>query len=488
MFVSYETNYTDVMKSENVGFLLAAATSNAGKTTLTMGLLRALCRRGLKVQPFKCGPDYIDPMFHHMASGNESVNLDAFMHGRGQVETFYQHYSLGSNVRIVEGVMGLFDGHDGWRGSCGQVAGWLGLPIVLVVNAQSAAYSVAPLLYGFKHFWPAGDDVPRPKLAGVIFNKVASERHFRMLKEGCDAVGVECFGYVSRNSSLSIPNRHLGLTISQREEAEQLIALAASEVERHVDLDKLLSVVGASSSSECRQDGLSAPCPSPLVPAALCQSERRRILVAQDEAFNFVYRTNLDALRQMGEVSFFSPLRDAELPPCDFLYLPGGYPELFARQLSANASMRQAIRDYAEEGGRVFAECGGFMYLCKAIDEHPMCGVLPVSATMDAARLHLGYRQMEWDGEVLRGHEFHYSTVVEGCLPEWVRAVRAQSSASGAAVDTPIYLYKNVVAGYTHWHFGDSGHLLAFFRKVQGNVEEGQRSRNEPSNADVWAP
>lgn len=187
------------------------------------------------------------------------------------------------------------------------------------------------------------------------------------------------------------------------------------------------------------------------------------IAIAQDEAFNFVYRANIDWLKAHGEVVFFSPLRDAVLPQCDFLYLPGGYPELFASELSANVSMRDSIRAYAESGGRVLAECGGYMYLCRDIDGVEMCGVLPMSITMKDARLHLGYRQwagsdgQEQNGDGLRGHEFHYSTVVPTKMPDGITIEQCQLNAKGKQVDTPLYRYKNVVAGYTHWYWAEKG-------------------------------
>lgn len=180
------------------------------------------------------------------------------------------------------------------------------------------------------------------------------------------------------------------------------------------------------------------------------------ILIARDEAFNFTYRANIDALRRMGTVTFFSPLHDSELPHCDLLYLPGGYPELFAAQLEANAALRHSVSDYAEADGRIFAECGGFMYLCHDIDGQCMCGVLPFHATMQDARLHLGYRQMTVDGETLRGHEFHYSSVIDEPLPATVTRLMLQHSANGSPVATPLYKYKNVVAGYTHWYWAAS--------------------------------
>lgn len=219
--------------------LIGAATSNSGKTTFTIGLLRALRNRGLNVQPYKCGPDYIDTMFHHIASGNESVNLDLFMSSSEHVKSLYQQYGTKADINVVEGVMGLYDGHDSWHGSSAEIASLLNIPVILVVNAKSVAYSVAPLIYGFKHF--SLSDCPIT-IAGVVFNMVASDNHYSFLQKACQDAGVECFGYLARNPKLIIPNRHLGLSISEKENMDQLAALAAEEVERNVDLNKIISL------------------------------------------------------------------------------------------------------------------------------------------------------------------------------------------------------------------------------------------------------
>lgn len=215
-------------------YLIGAATSNSGKTTFTMGLLRALQRRGLAVQPYKCGPDYIDPMFHAIAARRESVNLDTYMASENHVRELYMRYGADADCRVVEGVMGLYDGHERAKGSSAELAMLLDIPVILVVNAKSVAYSVAPLIYGFANF------DRKLRLAGVVFNMVASESHYGHLRSACEDAGVECLGYMQRDEHLVIPGRHLGLTIAARQEAERLIGLAADEVERHVELDKLL--------------------------------------------------------------------------------------------------------------------------------------------------------------------------------------------------------------------------------------------------------
>ena len=217
-------------------FLIGATSSGCGKTTFTMGILRALRNKGLEVQPFKCGPDYIDPMFHSMASGHESVNLDTWLASEEHVRYLYQHYSKGADISVVEGVMGLFDGFDKSRGSSAEIAGLLDIPVILLVNAKSVAYSVAPLIYGFKHF---SDTI---KLGGVIFNRVASENHFSYLEQACSDAGVPCLGYLQQNPKLTVPGRHLGLTITAKQEMEELICQAASEVEKHVLIDIILSL------------------------------------------------------------------------------------------------------------------------------------------------------------------------------------------------------------------------------------------------------
>ena len=444
-------------------FLIGAATSNSGKTTFTMGLLRALRDRGLKVQPYKCGPDYIDTMFHEMASGRKSVNLDTYMASEEHVKEVFKRYGEDADVCIVEGVMGLFDGYDKSKGSSAEIAMLLDIPVILVVNAKSVAYSVAPLIYGFKHF------NPKLKIAGVVFNMVASENHYTFLKQACEDAGVPCLGYMLRNRDLIIPGRHLGLTIEAKEETEELISLAAKEVEAHVGWPlpppSPVEREPIREREQIKEDKMSIGLsPSGSLPTGEGGGRGHRIAIAQDSAFNFTYRANIDSLRELGEIVFFSPLVDEKMPECDLLYLPGGYPELFASDLANNASMRESIKAFAENGGRIFAECGGFMYLCNDIDGIPMCGVFPFSATMMDAKLHLGYRQMPnyqlstFNFQLPKGHEFHYSSVIEpDTLPNDIKKEQCQLSAKGQSVDTALYHYKNVLAGYTHWYWAEIG-------------------------------
>jgi cobyrinic acid a,c-diamide synthase len=422
--------------------LIGALHSGGGKTTFTMGLLRALRRRGRQVQPFKCGPDYIDTRFHAVATGRDSVNLDTWLASEPHVREVYARYGTEADACVVEGVMGLFDGYDRMAGSSAAIAQLLDIPVVLVVSARSTAYTVAALLHGVKTFRPG------LHLAGVVFNQVGSERHAAMLREAAEDAGLRCFGCLPRAEGLEIPSRHLGLTLAAEEQMNAWIERAADLVEAHVDLDSLLEA--------CNVPFQAVALPSH--PA----SGKLRISVARDAAFNFIYRENLDRLSELGPVTFFSPLAGDPLPESDLVYLPGGYPELFARELSTREQTMEQLRDYAEAGGRILAECGGMIYLssfivCVGEGSFRMCGVLPFTATMEGARLQLGYRRLEdAAGRSWRGHEFHYSHLRE---PDALPSAARQYDARGMAVPTPLYRYKNVMAGYTHLYWGESDFL-----------------------------
>ncbi len=419
-------------------FVIGAPRSGAGKTLVSLGLMRALADSGVRVGPFKCGPDYIDTQFHAQACrGRESVNLDLFMGSRRHVADMFARRSADCDVAVVEGAMGLFDGYDGMEGSAADVARTLGLPVILVVDASSMAFSAGALIHGFKTFSP---DV---KVAGVIFNRAASARHRDMLAGAARAAGVECLGFIGRRQGLQTPSRHLGLTLTGREEMERFVAEAAEAVAEGVDMDRLTEL--------CRME-------RPVADEALSDGvgdATLTVAVARDEAFSFIYPANLDALRRRGaRIEYFSPIHSDRLPEgADMIYLPGGYPELHARELEANVAMRDAIREFGESGGRILAECGGLIYLGRSIDGARMAGLLPTEATMEGARLTLGYRTVTMPGMTLRGHEFHYSHTVN---PDALPSVATQSDARGCAVVTPLYRHKNTFAGYTHLYWGEA--------------------------------
>jgi cobyrinic acid a,c-diamide synthase len=416
--------------------LIAAPTSGSGKTTIARGLMALLASKGYKVQPFKCGPDYIDTKFHEAVCGRPSINLDSFMATPEHIRELFASYSEDADVCIVEGMMGLFDGYNRDKGSSAEIAQILDIPVVLVVDAKSAAYSMAPLLSGFINF---RKDV---HIAGVIFNKVGSERHFAMLQQVCDDLGIKCFGYLPKSSTLEQDSRYLGLDYSKLPETEALTEL----MEQHIEWQNLskLSVRTGRTKSSLLTDKKSV-------------RDGQKIVCARNaESFSFFYQENIDRFEY---ISFFDPETDVPcLDDADLLYLPGGYPEKHLEALVANEACRQAIRDFAERGGRIQAECGGMMYLCEAIvtddGNYPMCGVLPyqISARRADRKLSLGYRQFVLDGKEYRGHEFHYTQFM-GETPESVVQVY---NAKGEPVTTPVFKYKNVLASYTHLYLIDN--------------------------------
>lgn len=429
--------------------LIGSDTPGSGKTIFAMGLLRALRKRGMKVQPFKCGPDFIDTQIHSLAADTESVNLDGWMASDTHMQHTYNKYADSADVCIVEGMRGLFDGHRKAEGSSAETARALGIPVILVLSARAKAYSVAPLLYGFKHFYS------EVRIAGVVFNQVSSASHYHDLKEACADAGVECLGYLPAMEELKISFRRLCLTLTARRTLDALIEQSAECVEKYVDIDKLLNL--------CHR---AFPCRYTLpysfevgVDSLALRTKKMRIAIARDPAFCFVYRENLDRLAQMGNVTFFSPVYGSDLPPADLLYLPGGYPELFARQLHRRKRLMEAVVHYAESGGKILAEGSGMTFLARSLTArrggtaYAMAGVLPLDFTMEDAQLCSGYRYLEYNGHTLKGYEFHYSSVVR---PEALPSVACQYTSESVPVDTPLYRYKNVIAGFTQLYWGET--------------------------------
>jgi cobyrinic acid a,c-diamide synthase len=418
--------------------------------------MAALARRGLTVQPFKCGPDFIDPSLHRMVTGRISRNLDVRMCGASFVRDTFARHCPDQGCAVVEGVMGLFDGGEG---SAATLAKTLDLPVILVVDVRSAAESVAAVVKGFDTLDP---DL---RLAGVICNRIGSDRHrdmvARAIQEHCETPVI---GFLPRREEVSIPSRHLGLHMGEEhplrgEGLEQLIRLA----EQYLDLDLLMRLAGE------RKAVAAADAPHPMAGAAA--PSRVRIGVARDAAFCFYYEDNLDLLRGAGaELVFFSPLADRDLPAgLQGLYLGGGYPELHARQLSANVSLHDRIRAFAGSGRPVYAECGGFMYLTRAIidlagDEFSMVGLYPFRTRMQARLRSLGYRQpavlrdclLAPSGTVLHGHEFHYSAIEED-NPQFPSVFRLEDGRPEG------YSHRNTLAGYVHLHWGRTPEVAARF-------------------------
>ena len=422
-------------------FLIAAPSSGSGKTTLARGLMALLRQRGLRVQPFKCGPDYIDTKFHEAVCGRPSVNLDTFMATPEHVRELFVRYTEDADVAVVEGMMGLFDGYDHDLGSSAEVARVLDLPVVLVVDARSAAFSTAALLQGFLHF---REDV---RFAGVIYNKVGSQRHQQLLREVASEVGIPCLGCIPKQAALEQGSRYLGLDFSEDMNDHELLQVLS----QGLDLQALMDCL-------TRGTSLSHPWYKSVSPAKHTSTSCRIFVARNAESFSFVYAETLDLLSSLGSVEFFDPEEDfpsaflAGEEESALLYLPGGYPEKHLEALVRADKTRRIIREFAEAGGRIIAECGGMMYLCRSIitDEggSPMCGVLPydVSARREDRRLSLGYRRFELYGRELRGHEFHYTQFAQPSPASIVQVMNAK----GEPVPTPILRRDNVLASYTH--------------------------------------
>jgi cobyrinic acid a,c-diamide synthase len=392
------------------GLLISAPASGTGKTTLMLGLLAAFKARGLAVQPFKSGPDYIDPGFHRAASGRASVNLDSWAMSRDMLAGLISG-AAGADLILAEGSMGLFDGviSDGecGNGASAQIAALAGWPVVLVLDTSGQAQSAAAVAKGFASLRP---DV---HLAGVVLNKVASPRHEAMLLAGMAEVGIEVLGALPRKAEIEMPERHLGLVQAEDQaDLARILQAAGDFVAANTDLDRLLAVAGATQ--------LIGP-PARITPPG------QRIALARDAAFSFVYPHQLDGWRAAGaEITLFSPLNnEAPDPQADICWLPGGYPELHAGTLAAADTFRTGLREFAE-AAPVHGECGGYMamgaaLIDKAGTRHQMAGLLGLVTSFAKRKMHLGYRLATLTaampglapGARLRGHEFHYTTILE---------------------------------------------------------------------------
>ncbi len=423
--------------------VIAGTHSGVGKTTVATGIMAAFHRRGLRVQGFKVGPDFIDPTFHQAATNRPGHNLDGWMLSRETNLEIFERATCDADIAVIEGVMGLFDGKSSpsLSGATAEMAIWLDAAVVLVLDAAAMAGSAAAVVHGFDTL------IPDFRLSAVICNKVASVKHYRYLR---GAIAARCspppIGYLPRDTSFSIPERHLGLHLAQETLTGERLDRFAEWIESNLDLDRLL-VLG------------SRPNSAPASPPGLTRTPKRaRIGIAREAAFCFYYHDNLELLRSLGaELIDFSPMADRTRPPdLDGIYLGGGYPELHAEALSANRSMRSAIVQFGRGGAPVYAECGGFMYLMHAIVDSegqswPMAGIFPTSARMQECLAKLGYIEVQsceagaWlaSGISARGHEFRYSQL--GPMPETVcRVYRAP--ADGYCVGT-------VIGSFVHLHF-----------------------------------
>ena len=412
--------------------MLAGVSSGCGKTTLSLALMAALRARGLRVAPFKSGPDYIDPGFHRVACGRPSHNLDEWLCAPDSVRRILALGSRDADIAVVEGAMGMYDGLGGGTDcSAYALARHTGTPILLVVDASGSAASAAATALGFVKY--REDNT----IAGVLVNRASGERHYELIREAVAAVGLPCVGWLPKDRGLGMPDRHLGLVpVEERPEVAGQIEKAAGLL--RLDMDALSAV--ARRAEEIR------PAPADAAPVL----RGLRIGLAKDAAFSFTYEANLVALRALGaELVEFSPLSDDALPGgLDALYLPGGFPEVFEEALKANRPMAEAVRGAVEGGLRVYAECGGMLYLA-------MIGAIPLSWHMTTRLQRFGYVTVtDGDGYAFPAHEFHHSLVE----PTEALSTRFEVR-KGATAYREGYRYRNVLAGYPHLHFFDRPEL-----------------------------
>ena len=408
------------MPAKRRGLVIAAPQSGSGKTVFTLGLLRALKRKGAAIVSAKSGPDYIDPKFHEAATGSCCINLDAWAMSPEAITTRALEHTPPGATLIVEGAMGLFDGSAAGQGSTADLAAHLKLPVVLVVDASKQAQSIAALVHGFSTL--RGDI----DIAALILNKVGSLRHERILKSALEPLGIPVLGSLSNNHVLSLPSRHLGLVqAAENKDLETFIEETANRIDEEVDISGLMALAGIFCGTSC---------PYPMVPPL-----GRHIAVAKDVAFSFIYPHLLnDWMKQDCRISFFSPLGDEAPPPeCDAIYLPGGYPELWGKTIASASCFRDGMKQAAERGVRIYGECGGFMVLGDSLVDaegtsHSMLGLLSLETSFQERRRHLGYRKLSPTGSApwsvpLNAHEFHYSTVIrEGNEPRLFQATDAE--------------------------------------------------------------
>ena len=430
--------------------VVAGTHSGTGKTTVASGLMAALSSKGYKVAPFKVGPDFIDPSYHTLAAGRPGRNLDAFLSGEEMIGPLFAHGANDADIAVVEGVMGLFDGKSGGGelASTAHIAKLLDAPVVLVVDARAMARSVAAMVHGYATF------DPELKVAGIVLNRVGSTVHEKLLRDALKPLGIPVLGTLRRDDEIQTPERHLGLVpvAERRAEATRSLDALGTVVSNALNLDSLLRL--ARSASPLVVDPWSPGSTDTDLTSSV------RVAVATGPSFSFLYRENLELLGAAGaEVVAFDPTADETLPAgTDALYLGGGFPETYAEDLSANVGMRASVRDFAESGRPVVAECGGLLYLVRELDGHPMCGVLDATAGM-AGRLTLGYREacaltdspLAESGAEVRGHEFHYSTVEPGAgeRPAWDLAGRGPEG----------FVAGSVHASYLHTHWAATPEL-----------------------------
>jgi cobyrinic acid a,c-diamide synthase len=468
------------------GVVIAGTHSGCGKTTITLGILAALKKENIDVQPFKAGPDFIDTGLHSLITGRTSRNLDLWMCGGDYVKECFDKHSADADISVIEGVMGMYDGNL----STADLAAALGLPVILVVDAYGMAESAGAIVKGFKEYGSGeagkrGSAKAEKKdnknfcadFAGVIFNRVASDGHYKRLKDSVQDVPV--LGYLPRSLDFKIPGRHLGLVVAEENPIDKKeIGKLADAILAHIDINSIVQKRG--SVEERKRESVKA--------GKRGSSGALKIGIAYDKAFCFYYEDNLDLMKDAGaELVHFSPLSDSRVPDdVDALYIGGGYPELYAEKLSANNSMMDSIKKCAVDGMPVYSECGGFMYLTEGIYDlenkfYPMAGVFPLKTKMTKTRSKLGYREATLTedsilgnkDDVIRGHEFHYSEIAEkrdsnealtSPLPRFPASpLYSVKDGTGSYIYNEGCRAENAFGSYIHIHFGSNPQIADNF-------------------------
>lgn len=443
--------------------VIAGIQSGAGKTTVSAALMRCFTLRGIKVAPFKTGPDYIDPKFHEFVTGTRSCNLDSWMLQEDSVRHLFYKNSEGADIAIIEGAMGLFDGcGSGDAGSTAHVARITGSPVILVADAKGMSRSIAAAINGFCSFDPS------VSITGIIFNRVSGERHYKLLKKIIDEnCAIRCFGYIPSDPEIALESRHLGLVPVEElpglsAKVERMAALAAAGI----DIEGIFnSASGDGSSFEAPEN----------IKDLRGAGRGLKIGIAMDRAFSFYYRDNLSLLEHAGiELIQFSPMSDRKLPDgLDGIYLGGGYPEVFASGLSANNEMINDIKSKCTNGMPVYAECGGLMYLTSGIADHsgvfyPMADFFKCRSVMTGKLQRFGYVNIDFEGIRVKGHEFHHS-IIEGRDDEAAYSYNVTKESTGERWQCG-FRKLNVLAGYPHIHFYSSPE---FFKRIIGLFKGG---------------
>lgn len=446
-------------------FLVAAAGSNSGKTSIALGLIRALVNRGLTVQPFKCGPDYLDPTHLGLAAGRHCYNLDPWMMGESYTRELFETHRATADIAVVEGAMGLYDGitPDSSQGSAVHVAKLLGIPLVLILDASGMGRTAAAVVHGCLSF------EPNVSCIGVIGNRLGSDAHAQLIDQALAQAGLpRWIGHFTKNELPQLPSRHLGLI-----PANSMSAIDGDKANTQNDsIDDIARICAQRIhlSMFTKTIPNEPPPPSPSTATAAVKGNAV-IAVAKDAAFQFVYEDNLAALRNAGaHITFFSPLNDAGVPDAHAIYLPGGYPELHAKALSENTSMRRSITAFHAQNKVIYGECGGLMYLSESIEDKsgdtwPMVGILPARVRMNNRLRSLGYGEVTLTkecvlgkaGSVLRGHRFHYSEITDDRVAQapWEQAYSVFYPGKNTTFPEG-YSLANTLASYIHIHWASS--------------------------------